>query len=59
MGGAVRSTYVPMEMTVSGTGQRAMANEDGRDDTVDGAKLPQSGTGSITTSDGADVVGRP
>ena len=48
------ATYVPAEMEVMGTTLTAMANEaPGTGYTVDGASLPASGMGNITTSDGA------
>jgi len=46
------ATYVPAEMMVMGTTLVAMANEDGVGYTIDGASLPASGNGNITTSDG-------
>ena len=52
-GGTWTATYVPMEMEVIGTWLVALANEGGTGYTVDGASLPMSGMGNITTSDGA------
>ncbi len=51
--GSWSADYVAAEMAVMGTDLVALANENGSGYTVDGAALPATGNGNVTTMDGA------